>query len=100
VQYRPRTLNRVKPELDTLDPAKFGLGKQPQGNSEYTMYQVKRGDQLRAIALDLLGSPDKADLIFQANLNKLDTLDRIYPGQMLRIPKLHEDTPIAAQSGS
>jgi hypothetical protein len=46
-------LNRVKPELDTLDPAKFGLGKQPQGNSEYTMYQVKRGDQLRAIALDL-----------------------------------------------
>jgi hypothetical protein len=37
-----------------------------------TIYQVKRGDQLRAIARDVLGSPDKADLIYQANLNKLD----------------------------
>ena len=51
------------------------------------MYQVRRGDQLRLIAMDKLGSPDKADLIYKANLNKLDLPDRIYPGQMLRIPK-------------
>jgi hypothetical protein len=78
--YRPRTLDRMKSALDALDPAKFDLSKEPQGNSEYTMYQVKRGDQLRAIAWDLLGSPDKVDLIFQANLNKLDSPDRISLG--------------------
>jgi nucleoid-associated protein YgaU len=54
------------------------------------MYQVKRGDQLRVIARDMLGSADKADVIFQANLNKLDSPDRIYPGQMLRIPRAKE----------
>jgi uncharacterized protein (DUF2235 family) len=88
VKYRPGTLNRVAPLLNSLDPVQFGLGQEAQGNAQYTMYQVKRGDQLRAIARDMLGSPDKADLIFQANLNKLDSRDRIYPGQMLRIPKL------------
>jgi nucleoid-associated protein YgaU len=89
-QYRPHTLDRVKPLLEALDPAQFGLGQQAQGNAQYTMYQVKRGDQLRAIARDMLGSSDKADLIFQANLNKLDWPDRIYPGQMLRIPRPKE----------
>jgi nucleoid-associated protein YgaU len=85
--YRPGTLDRVIPQLNALDPTKFGLGQQAEGNSQYTMYQVKRGDQLRALARDLLGDPNKADLIFQANLDKLDSPDRIYPGQMLRLPK-------------
>jgi uncharacterized protein (DUF2235 family) len=86
-RYRPHTLDRVKPQLDSLDPTNFGLGEQAQGNANYIMYQVKRGDQLRALARDILGSPDKAELIFKANLNKLDSPDRIYPGQMLRIPR-------------
>jgi nucleoid-associated protein YgaU len=86
-QYRPRTLDRVKPLLDALDPADFGLGEVADSNAQYTMYQVKRGDSLRAIAKELLGSANMADLIFKANLNKLDSPDRIYPGQMLRIPK-------------
>jgi nucleoid-associated protein YgaU len=90
----------VRNALDSLDLAKFGLGEEPEGNSEYTMYQVKRGDQLRAIARDLLGSPDRADLIFQANLNKLDSPDRIYPGQMLRIPKLQEDPALPPASST
>jgi hypothetical protein len=86
-RYRPATLDPVNAQLDALDPEAFGIGEKAEGNSEYIMYQVKRGDQLRAIARDLLGSPDKADLVFKANLNKLDSPDRIYPGQMLRIPK-------------
>jgi uncharacterized protein (DUF2235 family) len=85
--YRPGTLDRVIPQLNALDPTQFGLGQQAEGNSQYTMYQVKRGDQLRALARDLLGDPNEADLIFQANLDKLDSPDRIYPGQMLRLPK-------------
>jgi nucleoid-associated protein YgaU len=49
---------------------------------------VKRGDTLSAIARDMLGSAHESDRIFKANLNKLDSPDRIYPGQMLRIPKI------------
>jgi nucleoid-associated protein YgaU len=86
VKYRPATLNRVQVELDHLNPADFGLGEVADSNAQYTMYQVKRGDSLRAIAKELLGSANEADRIFKANLNKLDSADRIYPGQMLRIP--------------
>jgi nucleoid-associated protein YgaU len=85
-KYRPPTLDRVKAELDKLNPADFGLGDVADSNAHYTMYQVKRGDTLRAIAKDMLGSANHADRIFKANLNKLDSPDRIYPGQMLRIP--------------
>jgi hypothetical protein len=77
--YRPGTLNRVKAQLDSLNPTKFGLGQVAEGNSQFTMHQVKRGDQLRALARDLLGDPEKADLVFQENLDKLDSPDRIYP---------------------
>jgi nucleoid-associated protein YgaU len=75
--YRPGTLNRVKAQLASLNPAIFGLGQVAEGNSQFTMHQVKRGDQLRALARDLVGDPEKADLIFQANLDKLDSPDRI-----------------------
>jgi uncharacterized protein (DUF2235 family) len=86
-KYRPPTLDDVKDELNKLDPAKFGLGANARGNSEFVMYQVKRGDQLRVIAKERLGSADAADAIYKANLDKIDSPDRIYPGQMLRIPK-------------
>jgi nucleoid-associated protein YgaU len=88
VKYRPPTLNRVAPDLDKLNPADFGLGEPADSNANYTMYQVKRGDTLSGIARDMLGSAHEFDRIFKANLNKLDSPDRIYPGQMLRIPKL------------
>ena len=77
----------MKAELDKLDPTKFGLGALAESNAEYSMYQVKRGDTLTAIAREKLGSAKRSDDIFKANLNKLDSPDRIYPGQMLRIPK-------------
>jgi nucleoid-associated protein YgaU len=86
--YRPGTLQRVAPLLNELNPSQFGLGQQALSNSNFTMHEVRPGDQLRILARDLLGSPDRADLIFQANLDKLDSPDRIYPGQMLRIPKI------------
>jgi nucleoid-associated protein YgaU len=88
VKYRPPTLNRVALDLNKLNPADFGLGETADSNAQYTMYQVKRGDTLSAVARDMLGSVHESDRIFKANLNKLDSPDRIYPGQMLRIPKL------------
>ncbi|HEV2629449.1 MAG TPA: DUF2235 domain-containing protein [Pseudolabrys sp.] len=85
--YRPATLARVKPQLDKLDPANFGLGEQPTANAEYDLYEVKRGDTLSGIAKELLGDPHRGVELYKANLNKLDSPDRIYPGQVLRVPK-------------
>src|SRR5262249_28960354 len=76
--YRPKTLNGVKAALDALKPADFGLGQDPP-SAQFDMYEVKRGDRLRAIAQKMLGSSEKADLIYKANINKFDSPDRIYP---------------------
>ncbi len=53
---------------------------------EATMYTVKRGDTLWAIAKAHYGDGNKYPAIFEANKPMLSDPDKIYPGQMLRIP--------------
>ena len=50
-------------------------------------YTVKKGDTLSAIAKETLGSANKYMAIFEANKPMLSHPDKIYPGQMLRIPQ-------------
>lgn len=51
-----------------------------------TFYTVKKGDTLSAIAKAQLGSANAYVKIFEANRPMLKDPDRIYPGQVLRIP--------------
>ncbi|MCB1607001.1 MAG: LysM peptidoglycan-binding domain-containing protein [Xanthomonadales bacterium] len=51
-------------------------------------YTVKRGDTLSKIAKEVYGSASKYPLIFEANKPMLKDPDKIYPGQVLRIPEL------------
>lgn len=53
-----------------------------------SFYTVQKGDTLSAIAKKQYGSADKYMAIFEANKPMLKDPDRIYPGQVLRIPKL------------
>ena len=53
---------------------------------EGTYYEVKRGDSLSKIAKAHYGDPMKYPQIFEANRPMLKDPDRIYPGQVLRIP--------------
>lgn len=55
---------------------------------ESTFHEVKSGDTLSKIARDVYGDPMKYNLIFEANKPMLDHPDKIYPGQILRIPAL------------
>lgn len=55
---------------------------------EATFYEVKKGDSLSKIAKAHYGDPMKYNAIFEANKPMLKDPDLIYPGQMLRIPKL------------
>jgi nucleoid-associated protein YgaU len=51
-----------------------------------TLYTVKKGDTLSAIAKTQYGDAGKYPAIFEANKPMLKNPDRIYPGQVLRIP--------------
>ena len=52
-----------------------------------TMYTVQKGDTLSAIAKKHYGDASKYNAIFEANKPMLTHPDKIYPGQVLRIPK-------------
>ena len=54
--------------------------------AEATMYTVKKGDTLWAIAKAHYGEGAKYKAIFEANRPMLSDPDKIYPGQTLRIP--------------
>jgi len=51
-------------------------------------HTVKKGDTLWAIAKDQYGNGSKYNAIFEANKPMLSHPDKIYPGQVLRIPEL------------
>lgn len=58
--------------------------KNPAPQSTY--YTVKSGDTLSKISRDNYGDPNKYMVIFEANKPMLTHPDKIYPGQVLRIP--------------
>jgi len=54
--------------------------------AEARFHTVVRGDTLSAIAKSYYGDPNKYNAIFEANKPMLSHPDKIYPGQVLRIP--------------
>ena len=55
---------------------------------EATFYTVAKGDNLSKISKQHYGDPNKYMKIFEANKPMLSHPDKIYPGQVLRIPPL------------
>ena len=55
---------------------------------ESTFHEVKSGDSLSKIAKEVYGDAMKYPVIFEANKPMLTHPDKIYPGQILRIPPL------------
>ena len=53
---------------------------------ESQLYTVVSGDNLSKISKQFYGTPNKYTQIFEANKPMLSHPDKIYPGQMLRIP--------------
>ena len=51
-------------------------------------HTVMRGDTLSKIAKNFYGDAMKYPLIFEANKPMLSHPDKIYPGQVLRIPPI------------
>ena len=57
------------------------------GGWQSRTYTVRKGDTLSGIAKEMYGDANKYRLIFEANQPMLKDPDRIYPGQVLRIPQ-------------
>lgn len=60
----------------------------PEPEPESTMYTVQSGDTLGGIAKAHYGDAGKYPVIFEANQPLLTDPNKIYPGQVLRIPAL------------
>lgn len=55
---------------------------------EAVFHTVERGDNLSKISKKHYGDPNQYPLIFEANKPMLQDPDKIYPGQVLRIPPM------------
>jgi len=71
-----------KVDADTME------APEPKKEEVTEFYTVRRGDSLSLIAKRYYGDPMKYPLLFEANREVIKNPDLIYPGQMLRIPKL------------
>ena len=60
----------------------------PEPEEETEFYTVKSGDSLSKIAKNYYGNAMKYPVIFEANREVIKDANLIYPGQVLRIPKL------------
>ena len=75
------SLGVSKVEASELKVADANTGEEP------VLYTVKKGDNLWKIAEAQYGA--KNNIIFEANKPMLTHPDKIYPGQVLRIPPLN-----------
>lgn len=55
--------------------------------AEMASYTVERNDTLQKISIKVYGTSKKWKKIFEANKDKIKTPDRIYAGQVLKIPQ-------------
>jgi nucleoid-associated protein YgaU len=55
--------------------------------AEAKFVTVEKGDTLSAISKRVYGDPNKYQKIFEANKPMLKDVNKIYPGQVLRIPE-------------
>lgn len=69
-------ITKVEDNVNTSDSA-----------AQAEFYTVKKGDTLSAISKQVYGTPNEYNKIFEANKPMLTHPDKIYPGQVLRIPK-------------
>lgn len=81
---------KAQPPRADSPTAKPAAGKAPAPKPaapQPVFHTVARGETLSAIARTYLGNANKYPVIFEANRPMLSDPDKIYPGQVLRIPQ-------------
>lgn len=97
VQSDVKSTESIQPEKKKADFSNVQSSVQsteaaatPAGETSYT---VVKGDTLSAIAKAHYGKAGKWQAIFEANRDTIDDPDRIFPGQVIKLPALDDDKP-------
>jgi len=91
-EVKNRIWNQIKavdptyPDLDAQITVVEAAGAGPAAAAGGT-YTVQKGDTLSKISKQYYGDPNKYNRIFEANRDQLEDPDRIFPGQVLKIPR-------------
>jgi nucleoid-associated protein YgaU len=93
VQSGSSSTAQTKPDFSNVQSgasstAEITGGSGGTGGAAGTTYTVVKGDTLSHIAKEQYGKASKWQVIFEANRDQLDDPDKIYPGQVLKIPAL------------
>ena len=85
--------NQMRVPLASIQPATPAAPAPTEGDDHadedaVVFYPVAKGDTLSAIAKRLYGDANLYPRIFEANKPMLTSPDKIYPGQVLRVPPL------------
>ena len=91
VQGGARSTEQIKPDFSnvqaqTTSTEEITGGSGGGGGAGERTYTVAKGDTLSHIAKEHYGKASKWHAIFDANRDQIDDPDRIFPGQVLRIP--------------
>ncbi len=63
-------------------------GNDEEANAELKTHQIRKGDTLEKIAMDYLGSANKAEEIFELNRSVLVSPDLLPIGKIIKLPKV------------
>ena len=84
VSAKVDSTEQVVPKADFSDvSAKVDSTEQIVGEQSYT---IGKGDTLSKIAKDHYGNANAWKQIFEANRDVIDDPDRVFPGQVIRLP--------------
>jgi len=96
--YRPEALMHLRDQLDNANPAKLkeykalsGKIEQNLDGGEFIYHTIKKDESLSAIAETYLGDRMRFDEIFELNRQIIHDKNKVYPGQVIRVPISKED---------
>lgn len=72
------------PDFSDVETGASSTAATPE--AAFKRYEIKSGDTLSKIAKNEYGNANDWRRIFEANQDTIDNPDKIYPGQVIRIP--------------
>jgi nucleoid-associated protein YgaU len=94
VQGGVRSTEEIKPDFSNVQSKVTSTEEISGGGGGSTgerTYTVAKGDTLSHIAREHYGKASRWHAIFEANRDQIDDPDKIFPGQVLKIPALDDN---------
>jgi len=83
-------IREPEPEPGPGKPAAAASTPQPSRGPAVTTYTVRNNDTLSKVSMEVYGTPTRWKEIYEANADRIKGPDRIYAGQVLKIPQNKE----------